>query len=896
MKKLVTAVIFALSTLASPLLSQQYPTVDLIERMAREQAVQEVYWRHRIWPKENPGTKPPLGAVLSTKQLQAKAEDALRLTNALEKFWHMSIDGEQLQAEMDRIARDTKDPELLCELFASLDNDSQLIAEVLARPALAERLAVNFYEHDSRFDAKKQPFVQWWSKTKPTLPLQVSQANFRYLLPQINSTNATPDSWSPTHDLPSADNGMTAVWTGAEMIVWGGGSTQSPVYTGARYNPATDTWHSTNNSAVLFGKTGHTAVWTGTEMIIWGGCDLFRGEHTCDSATGQRYNPASDTWTSTSLSEVPHTRMNHTAVWTGTEMIVWGGCSFVMDACSASRVGTGGGRYNPATDSWILTNTNNAPEARALHTAVWTGSQMIVWGGSSDLAALASGGVYTPASDMWAPTSAMPDGLARYYHSAVWSGTEMIMWGGTNGTLTFNNGARYNPATNKWRIVAAAGAPSARSLHTAVWSGREMILWGGVNGFNPTNTGGRYNPATNTWKPTSTLNAPVGRSGHPISVWTGRQMVVWGGFDKTGGRYNAASDSWTPTNAVLPAGGRDSHSAVWTGTEMIVWGGSSAVHLGDNTGGRYNLALDTWTPTSTIGAPTGRNFHTAIWTGTDMIVWGGADGNIGFKSGGRYNPITDSWIKTNVTGAPEARTAHAAIWTGTEMLVFGGSGVIHTWLNTGGRYNPSTDTWTATTATGAPSARELPSVVWTGDEMIVWGGGGATFDTNTGGRYNPATDTWKPTSTTNAPAARNWAASAWTGSKMLIWGGQTYDGSYTYHQDGGLYDPATDKWTSTSLNGAPTGRGWFGYVWTGSDLIVWSGCVTQGTFCTGATVTGGRYNPASDLWAPISTASAPAPRHQFPAVWTGSQMIVWGGADWSGFFLPTTGGVYTPGP
>ena len=40
-----------------------------------------------------------------------------------------------------------------------------------------------------------------------------------------------------------------------------------------------------------------------------------------------------------------------------------------------------GGRYNPSTDSWTATSTTNAPAARAHHTAVWTGSEMIVWGG-----------------------------------------------------------------------------------------------------------------------------------------------------------------------------------------------------------------------------------------------------------------------------------------------------------------------------------------------------------------------------------------------------------------------------------------------------------------------------------------------------------------------------------
>ena len=40
-----------------------------------------------------------------------------------------------------------------------------------------------------------------------------------------------------------------------------------------------------------------------------------------------------------------------------------------------------GGRYNPGTDSWTATSTTNAPTARYVHTAVWTGSEMIVWGG-----------------------------------------------------------------------------------------------------------------------------------------------------------------------------------------------------------------------------------------------------------------------------------------------------------------------------------------------------------------------------------------------------------------------------------------------------------------------------------------------------------------------------------
>src|SRR5437764_1693575 len=102
------------------------------------------------------------------------------------------------------------------------------------------------------------------------------------------------------------------------------------------------------------------------------GCDGFRDIGNLN--TGGRYNPSTDSWTATSSTNAPTGRESHTAVWTGTEMIVWGGNS------SGSYLNTGG-RYNPSTDSWTATSTTNAPTARSGHTAVWTGTQMIVWGG-----------------------------------------------------------------------------------------------------------------------------------------------------------------------------------------------------------------------------------------------------------------------------------------------------------------------------------------------------------------------------------------------------------------------------------------------------------------------------------------------------------------------------------
>src|SRR5213595_931439 len=108
-------------------------------------------------------------------------------------------------------------------------------------------------------------------------------------------------------------------------------------------------------------------------MIVWGGRDGF-----VYYGTGGRYNPNTNSWTATSTTNAPTARSSHTAVWTGSEMIVWGGHG---DFDLLGYYFNTGGRYDPSTDSWTATSTVNAPDGRYRHTAVWTGNEMIVWGG-----------------------------------------------------------------------------------------------------------------------------------------------------------------------------------------------------------------------------------------------------------------------------------------------------------------------------------------------------------------------------------------------------------------------------------------------------------------------------------------------------------------------------------
>src|SRR5436190_20297158 len=92
-------------------------TLTFADRVAYQHAIEDVYWRHRIWPQERPDAKPSLDAVMSQAQLEKKVADYLRNSEALEDYWQRSITAEQLQAEMDRMAQHTKQPEVLRELF-----------------------------------------------------------------------------------------------------------------------------------------------------------------------------------------------------------------------------------------------------------------------------------------------------------------------------------------------------------------------------------------------------------------------------------------------------------------------------------------------------------------------------------------------------------------------------------------------------------------------------------------------------------------------------------------------------------------------------------------------------------------------------------------------------------
>ena len=221
-------------------------TLSFAERVAYQTAIEDVYWRHRVWPKTNPGPKPSLNEVMSQADIQKKVTDYLRGSQALEDYWQRPITADQLQAEMERMASNTKQPEVLQELFEALGNDPFVVAECLTRPILAERLvnrdlvvatplrrvARNVPPASSKLRQGRQ--ARGYSERPAQLPVTMAAVNRPYQLPVVTSPSGCTWLATTLTNAPAARYDHTAVWTGSEMIVWGGFNGSSYLNTGGQ--------------------------------------------------------------------------------------------------------------------------------------------------------------------------------------------------------------------------------------------------------------------------------------------------------------------------------------------------------------------------------------------------------------------------------------------------------------------------------------------------------------------------------------------------------------------------------------------------------------------------------------------------------------------------------------
>jgi len=277
---------------------------------------------------------------------------------------------------------------------------------------------------------------------------------------------------------------------------------------------------------------------------------------------------------------------------------------------------------------------------------------MIIWGGFDGSGPLDTGAMYDSETDTWQTMSTSGAPAARYLHTAVWTGNKMVVWGGESAADTyFNDGAIFDPSTNTWTAFKGPSGLSPRVNNTMVWSGKDILIWGGKSSIGAENTGESYNLETGAWTAISTVGAPVARYDHE-AIWTGNKMLILGGRPNepsgspTGGLYDPITNTWKFIDAGAYLDVNYYLTLIWTGDKAIAWGGRADITIwggGRNSGAIYDPSKDSWTVMTVSGdTPAARMKHTAVWTGSKMIIWGGYDANMAgtfyLNTGGIYTP------------------------------------------------------------------------------------------------------------------------------------------------------------------------------------------------------------------------------------------------------------------
>ena len=298
----------------------------------------------------------------------------------------------------------------------------------------------------------------------------------------------------------------------------------------------------------LRGRHGQVAVWTGSELMIWG------GDRPGRFATGAAYDPATEGWRLVAPGLLEN-RSGAAAVWTGREVLAWGGLSpggYLAD----------GGAYDPGTDHWRLLSPSPL-RGRIPLASAWTGKELVLVGaaGAGRSTGLTDTAAYDPATDTWRVLEPVPVRLNEGV--GVWTGRELVVYGGlldgARRPLTRDDrakGAALDPATGRWRLLPSA--PLSEQALAAAWTGRQMVAW------DYQRRAAGFDPATDAW--TDLLDLPVDRGDClPAGVAAGRRVFA----DHCGQMavFDPAKGYWarlrTPEGVSGPV--------VWTGEQLLFW-------------------------------------------------------------------------------------------------------------------------------------------------------------------------------------------------------------------------------------------------------------------------------------------------------------------------------------
>lgn len=323
----------------------------------------------------------------------------------------------------------------------------------------------------------------------------------------------------------------------------------------------------------VVGRVFPIVVWTGNEVVVWGGEKPSEGAWHADGAA---FNSATGTWRELADSPLA-ARSEHVAVWTGEEILIC--CGRIVGG------GTAAGAYDPETDQWR--EISPPPISSAFAEAVWTGEEMLVFGGVGGGGAsnLVGAAAYEPGTDSWRRLADLPYGLERTADAVYGDG--VFAWpSGFGRPPPEPLPLSYDIESDTWSPLPPLPPEMTPVTPNLVWTGEQLIAWGLAPGHDEAHgLGVAFRPDTGEWKmlPSAPLEPTDWWEGTEASqtiAWTGAEMVVWAGYVGTSGDdpfthvvvYDPSQDSWRELEpAPIPAQGLWHEPIIWTGAQLITY-------------------------------------------------------------------------------------------------------------------------------------------------------------------------------------------------------------------------------------------------------------------------------------------------------------------------------------
>lgn len=383
--------------------------------------------------------------------------------------------------------------------------------------------------------------------------------------------------------------GVVALALGLILLIWNGCGLGESESTEARSPSWRETTDPPDSRFAPF-----ASVWTGAEVLSWGGLvlDPDRPRTTPgppDSGTpedpnptrlrdGLAYDPAEDTWTRIPPAPIP-ALWDTVGAWTGEELLIWG------DHRERDRptrtIESVGAAYSHERDEWRHLPT--PPEGPSYRKALWTGDRLVLMGAAPDFSGRAAAAAYDPDADAWSRLPDSPGGRFDWPRP-VWTGDELLVLS-TGGKL-----AAYSPGSDSWDLRSLSPL-GYRSSPMVRWTGERMIVLGGSE---PTGTdilerrwdGAAYDPLSDRW---TRIPVPPHEEDHRIAI--GKDVAVAdddlvillqtvkpriGNFDYRYETWALTDDAGAWSWRRLPDPPSDlsvyTRPAHWTGHEIVYWG------------------------------------------------------------------------------------------------------------------------------------------------------------------------------------------------------------------------------------------------------------------------------------------------------------------------------------